>query len=1182
MEQPDRRPKGPDRSPGGLTTARFFTSGIGNKASNLRSTMTRLLDRLSRRPFHQRRPDEILVSAQRSNRKKRIMGQSVMRRRDEGVSQDADEEESLATRILDNILGRHFGGGYDFFISYAWRDGRFYAAGLKDELNKRGFRCFLDREDYEKGTSWKREGRRALKRTNRLLLIVTPGSMQSAPVEREISVFNALKRPIWPIDIANVWDSPIAVSIREKIPDEILRFTHHAVEGEEQNEALERILSAGPSNDVLNDIVNSFKLRRQSEKRSFWLGLSAIVFFVLAIGSAVMALVANSQRMRADKNANTAIANEQRAWGSLGTSDLLQGTQDEDGIVATHWFLRSERSYFLANDNRYARNARLGSEQFANKVRHSIPVGERIEQVWSPCYSPNELTIVASDGDLKRIASWNAESGKLNSFYESPRFVSIARASKDGTRLVIVEFDKIAFRSGEGDSEYAPSIPCNDARAVWVMEDLQRGVVLAEDGSLVRWPKETGSHMIAVDDRKVLTHPVVPLVATISRPSDAVPSVLSRTQLWDAENGQIIHDLPGVIDGRFDTGDRKRFLGWDASGNVSLWDLDADTVKSISFEVTVQGGTFSTDGSVAVIFGAAEDGNGSIVAFWSLEDSSPKSLQIGSVDLVVDSAVVSANGEKAFLIDGHNLPNDGVPNAAIVSRDDVANPRRVNASGRPGGACFFNKDTYLATWSKDNTLIEIWDLTGGKDSEQRPVANLRHQSVFKTYREPFVQAVPHANGQSLLSWGSDGIVRVWDPTAQDGSFMEFEKTAPGGFLPSDQQSVQARFSPSNKWLCIWSDDVGACVYNVSSGEPSKIRLRHVNGLRSLIFSGNEREVIAWYESGKAVAFDIGTGSERRQREPSPNDRVVGISDDWLVIQSAPAELAVVAAETSELRGRITVMADKDGSVVALPSATVDHTGTLVAVWDQGKPGEWHPTNASVSLYNIETGKLVKSEPTLRPVSGCEFSQDGREALVIAGDVFHGMVPSAILKTRFPHDRAYGPAANDLSPIGAVFTTQSDRVLAWHWDGFAYLWDTKSGRKTHFFQQEVIYVDGIRISAAINPDGTLLLTSSPPYRRTPTYLWDVETGRVLRKFAAKGGAFSADGTYLAVIEKRGVRVFDLRLTTSRPETLVEQGVRRRTEFEVQTATELIEAGQFKVLSFEEWQSRKNSISNHVKN
>jgi hypothetical protein len=50
-----------------------------------------------------------------------------------------NERELLVRRLLDMCLGRRFGGGYDFFISYCWADGRTYAVALNAELEKRGF-----------------------------------------------------------------------------------------------------------------------------------------------------------------------------------------------------------------------------------------------------------------------------------------------------------------------------------------------------------------------------------------------------------------------------------------------------------------------------------------------------------------------------------------------------------------------------------------------------------------------------------------------------------------------------------------------------------------------------------------------------------------------------------------------------------------------------------------------------------------------------------------------------------------------------------------------------------------------------------------------------------------------------------------------------------------------------------
>ena len=53
--------------------------------------------------------------------------------------------------------------GYDFFISYAWKDGRTYAEKLKNQLTDLNYVCFLDSEDYVKGGDWKIAGKAGTK-----------------------------------------------------------------------------------------------------------------------------------------------------------------------------------------------------------------------------------------------------------------------------------------------------------------------------------------------------------------------------------------------------------------------------------------------------------------------------------------------------------------------------------------------------------------------------------------------------------------------------------------------------------------------------------------------------------------------------------------------------------------------------------------------------------------------------------------------------------------------------------------------------------------------------------------------------------------------------------------------------------------------------------------------------------
>jgi hypothetical protein len=69
--------------------------------------------------------------------------------------------------------------GYDFFISYAWADGRLYAEALAGQLTKyHRYRCFLDDREMGGGTPWRVAVDRVLSRSSVLILIASPAALE--------------------------------------------------------------------------------------------------------------------------------------------------------------------------------------------------------------------------------------------------------------------------------------------------------------------------------------------------------------------------------------------------------------------------------------------------------------------------------------------------------------------------------------------------------------------------------------------------------------------------------------------------------------------------------------------------------------------------------------------------------------------------------------------------------------------------------------------------------------------------------------------------------------------------------------------------------------------------------------------------------------------------------------------
>src|SRR5262245_65856029 len=98
--------------------------------------------------------------------------------------------------------------GDDIFISYSRRDGANYAAALANELSKPGrdFSCFLDQWGAAAANELSKPVVQALRRSTVLVLVGTPGAMQSKFVRQEVEDFSRRRllsahRPILPLTI---------------------------------------------------------------------------------------------------------------------------------------------------------------------------------------------------------------------------------------------------------------------------------------------------------------------------------------------------------------------------------------------------------------------------------------------------------------------------------------------------------------------------------------------------------------------------------------------------------------------------------------------------------------------------------------------------------------------------------------------------------------------------------------------------------------------------------------------------------------------------------------------------------------------------------------------------------------------------------------------------------------------
>ena len=97
------------------------------------------------------------------------------------ASEEPVKAENVMTRLVDRVFG------YDFFLSYSRSDGMHLPQRLKERLEPAGFRVFLDQSEYVAGTDLRRETRRQVLKSRKIVVIGRPGAFRSEWVKREIA-----------------------------------------------------------------------------------------------------------------------------------------------------------------------------------------------------------------------------------------------------------------------------------------------------------------------------------------------------------------------------------------------------------------------------------------------------------------------------------------------------------------------------------------------------------------------------------------------------------------------------------------------------------------------------------------------------------------------------------------------------------------------------------------------------------------------------------------------------------------------------------------------------------------------------------------------------------------------------------------------------------------------------------
>lgn len=359
-------------------------------------------------------------------------------------------QRPLFKRLVDLFFG------FDFFVSYSHGDGWKYAEALTRELEALNFDVFLDRDDFHDGVNWKSAGGWSLRRTSKLILVGTPDSLGSKPVQYELEVFAETGRTVIPISIDGALSKlSDEHPFRKHLGDETLRI-----------EELDGQRLKGPSAATVGRIAQSFNILRQDQKRTRWLQ-ALVVIFALISGIAVWQSVeagraqgvAERARQQASEERDDAVRarNNARNANMAAQSEAARARKAEDEAKESA-FIALQRRREAEEQTRLAlaaRNAEILARQQERESTALIFANLALSQANSDPTLALQLAKRAQSSSPTREAEIAAliayNSGSMLRTLELPE-IGFAQFLGDGSRIIVIQGrDAAIFSASNGE-----------------------------------------------------------------------------------------------------------------------------------------------------------------------------------------------------------------------------------------------------------------------------------------------------------------------------------------------------------------------------------------------------------------------------------------------------------------------------------------------------------------------------------------------------------------------------------------------------------------------------------------------------------------------------------------------------------------------------------------------------------
>ncbi len=733
---------------------------------------------------------------------------------------DASSKRSLWGRLADTVFG------YDYFISYAWSDGRTYAEGLARALRKSGFECFLDSDEFRVGDDWRKVGNWTLKRTSSLVIVGSPKAAVSEPVLYELETFRRFGNRVVPIDFEGTLDGKDSdARLRKHLPDTIIRL----------RESLKN-LATGPSDDVMRRLRDDFKGIRQSQWRARLLAITTVTFAVIA---AVAFWMWREQRRLTVVNIAQKLAAE-----AINETQRLE--HERAALLARQSYLlnRRHRGNVIERADRALRTV-LGSTTFNMRFApdFSLIRSPKTPEIRAVAYGADTDVVVLALEDAVGFARLRDVPLKINPLRSSLKRPAIAMSS-DGKRIALTGSEEGILLYEWKNAAWTPQRTLSSmsatATCVAFAPDGKFLVAGTEEGMVFGWDTTRNER-----EQRIGTYATGRRISAIAISADSASIATADEQdgdvvLWDRATGQhriLLQRARSRSSHSIDFSPDKRWLAAASTSTGSLWiwtmkDLDKPPVEHrLSSPLSV---AFTSDGRSLVV------GNGTgKVHVWRTEqlNDAPSSSdahddEIRAVSaLSTDGRFVSGSRDKSlrlwtpysdveasfrWLPSGRIVPAGGtirrdewvaynVPSQSGVSRIDEKLQVHRNRGGREqvirlgvGGesAAFSPTGRFLAVGST------FEDEESGDETRTATVWDLEHPSTSITM-EWSTAATTASSGDLRAESLDSGLVELRQKNEPAGSHALLQvpgsRFAPALWFTAGGEYLLGKSKPSERF-----------------------------------------------------------------------------------------------------------------------------------------------------------------------------------------------------------------------------------------------------------------------------------------------------------------------------------------------------------------------------------------------